>query len=307
MPSTPVLVPVLGGPTASGKSDVALDLAETLGLEIVAADAMQVYRGLDVGTAKPSAAQRQRVTHHLIDVVEPSEPFSVADWVRRAEAAIAEVRGRGRLPFVVGGTGFYIRALCEGLPTVPAADPEAQRPLWEQLERHGIDTLLAELRRASPDDAERTQRNPRRVVRALEILRRTGRPPSTFPRERPAHRYDKAVLVPPMAALRPRIERRTRAMFEGGLVQEVRALLAEHPGATTALQAIGYKEVVRYLRGEIDLERARADVIAATVAYAKRQRTWFAREPKSRRIPLLAEEAQGEIELWLKARVAALG
>ncbi len=304
--SPPLLVPVLGGPTASGKSAAAFRLAETLGLEIVSADAMQVYRDLDIGTAKPTLAERERVPHHLIDIVTPSQPFSVSDYVRAAEQAIADVLARGHMPLVVGGTGFYIRSLCEGLPTVPPSDPGAQAVLWQQLDERGLDSLLAELKDASPPDAERTQRNPRRVVRALEVLRRTGRPPSAFPRQRPRHHFDKAVLVPSLPTLRPRIELRTRRMFEAGLVQEVQHVVEAYPDATTALQAIGYKEVARYLSGEITLERARADVTAATLAYAKRQRTWFRKEPKARRIPLLAEEAYGELDLWLRGRASAL-
>ena len=140
------VIPVLGGPTASGKSALALELAERFGLEIVSADALMVYRGLDIGTAKPSPDERLRVPHHLLDVAEPDETFSVVRYVRLAEGAIAATLERGRLPVVVGGTGFYIRALTEGLPTAPAADPEAQRPLWEQLEHAGLDALEAELK-----------------------------------------------------------------------------------------------------------------------------------------------------------------
>ena len=156
-------IPVLAGPTASGKSALALNFAETFPLEIISADAMMVYRGMDIGTAKPTREERARVLHHLIDVVNPYEPFNVADFVRLAEQAVNEVLARGALPLVVGGTGFYIRALSEGLPTVPSADPARQAELWEIFEREGLEPLQRELHAFSPEDARRAQRNPRRV------------------------------------------------------------------------------------------------------------------------------------------------
>lgn len=301
-----VLIPILGGPTASGKSAVALTLADQLGLEIVVADAMQVYRGMDIGTAKPTPAERERVPHHLIDIVSPAEPFSVADYVRRAEQTLGAILARGRLPLVVGGTGFYMRALAEGLPTAPPADPEAQAPLWQDYEKHGLSRMVAELERLSPQDAARAQRNPRRVIRALEVLRRTGRPPSAFPRSTPAFRYDKAVLLPTMDTLRPRIVERTRRMFEAGLVAEVRALLETYPQPLTALQAIGYKEIATHLAGRSTLEEAEVAVTIATLQYARRQRTWFRKEPEARHIPQLAAEVEGELRVWLHRRIEAL-
>ncbi len=285
---------------------MALTLAAEMNMEIVAADAMQVYRGMDIGTAKPSSEDRRRVPHHLIDVVTPAEAFSVADYVRLAEAAIGEVLARGRLPLVVGGTGFYIRGLAEGLPTAPAADPEAQAPLWKDLEERGLAPMVAELERLSPTDAARAQRNPRRVIRALEVLRRTGRPPSAFPRTTPAYRYDKVALLPTMETLRPRIDRRTRSMFEAGLVEEVRELTAAYPEPATALQAIGYKEVATHLAGRSTLEEARLAVTIATLQYARRQRTWFRKEPEARHIPQTAEEVVGELRTWLHRRRDAL-
>jgi tRNA dimethylallyltransferase len=304
--SAAVLIPILGGPTASGKSSVAQALAEQLGLEIVAADAMQVYRGMDIGTAKPGPEERARVPHHLLDIVTPAEAFSVADYVRAAEAALKAVLERGRLPLVVGGTGFYIRALAEGLPTAPPADPAAQAPLWKAIEENGLDPMLAELERLSPDDAARAQRNPRRVVRALEVLRRTGRPPSAFPRTVPAFRYDKVALLPTLDTLRPRIRQRSQRMFENGLVEEVRALLEAYPEPLTALQAIGYKEVATHLAGRSTLEEAQLAVTIATLQYARRQRTWFRKEPEARHIPDVAERVEDELRTWLRRRREAL-
>ena len=293
-------VPALGAPTASGKSAVALELAERLGLEIVSADAMQVYRHMDVGTAKPTAAERTRVPHHGIDLVDPDASFSVADWVRHAESAIGDVLERGRRPFVVGGTGFYLQALARGLPTVPAADDAVQAEIWQELEQDGLAPLLEELREAAPEDAMRAQKNPRRVVRAVEILRRTGAPPSAFPFTEPAYRVALAVLLPDMTVLRPRIEARTERMFARGLVDEVRALQQRFPDATTANQAIGYKEVAEHLRGDATLDEAKAAVTLATSQYAKRQRTWFRKRSAAFRRPVLVDEARDELASWLE-------
>src|SRR5690554_4114523 len=167
-------IPLLGAPTASGKSSLALALAQELPIEVVTADAMQVYQGMDIGTAKPTAAERALVPHHLLDLVTPAQPFSVAQWVAAAERAIADIRARGNLPLVVGGTGFYLRSLAQGLPLVPPADPAVQRQLWDRFVASGLEPLQQELARAAPQDAERAGQNPRRVVRALEILLRTG-------------------------------------------------------------------------------------------------------------------------------------
>lgn len=283
-PPTDPVIPVLGGPTASGKSALALGLAEAFGLELVSADAMMVYRGLDIGTAKPTPEERVRVPHHLLDVADPDEAFSVARFVRLAEAAIGDVLARGRLPLVVGGTGFYIRALTEGLPTVPAADPELQRPLWGRLRREGLDALEAELYARNPADAARAQRNPRRVVRALEVWERTGRSPASFPLTTPRFRYSKRRLEPEPPELGARIVRRTEEMFAAGLVGEVSRLSERFPAATTAFQAIGYKEVRAALLGAYPLEDAPEAVTRATLRYARRQRTWFAREPGAARL-----------------------
>ena len=272
-------VPVLAGPTASGKTDLALELAEHVDLEIVSADAMLVYEGMDIGTAKPTPEERARVPHHLIDVVRPDEAFSVAEYVAEAESAIAAVQERGKVPLVVGGTGFYIRALSEGLPTVPEADEGVQAPLWARFEEEGLEPLEQELARLSPPDAARAQRNPRRIIRALEIIQRTGKTPSEFERTRPRFSYSKVVLMPPPEVLTERVAARTERMFERGLVEEVELLLARYPHQPTAMQAIGYKEVVAYLQGQSTLEEAKAAVTLATVQYAKRQRTWFRKEP----------------------------
>lgn len=273
------MVPVIAGPTASGKTDLALRLAQAYPVEVVSADASMVYRGMDIGTAKPSPLERQQVPHHLIDILDPDQDFSVLDYWHRAQEATEGVLLRGRIPLVVGGTGYYIRALSEGLYELPAPDALWQQELWKVVETEGLEPLLAELRAASPQDAERVGSNPRRVVRAVEILRRTGTPPAHFPRSEPRFRYRKLLLWPEWGWLEPRLQARTEAMFQQGLVEEVKGLLQRFPLMTTALQSIGYKEVAAHLRGETSLEEARLAVLGATRAYAKRQYTWFRKEP----------------------------
>lgn len=294
---------MLGAPTASGKSSVAirlaLQLAEQVTIEIVTADAMQVYRGMDIGTAKPSAAEQSGIPHHLIDLVNPDEPFSVAEWVSAAEDVLDAVLARGALPLVVGGTGFYLRSLASGLPLVPKADPAVQAGLYARLEAEGLDALRAELAAAAPIDAARAELNPRRVIRALEILNRTGRPPSSFGTSEPRHRFSRLVLLPASAELADPVAERTDAMFSAGLVDEVAGLLQKWPEQLTATQAIGYKEVVAHLRGEYGLEEAVSAVRRATMRYARRQLTWFRREPEARQLPGTAAANLEQLRTWL--------
>lgn len=285
---------MLAAPTASGKTELALRLGERFGLEVVSADAFLVYRGLDIGTAKPSRAERARVPHHLVDIRAPWEDYDVTQFVQDAEAAIADVRARGRQPLVVGGTGFYVSALMGGLPTTPRADAALQREIEAELAERGLDALLAEIGAARPAELARLQRNPRRVVRTLEIYRRTGRFPSQFPRRLPLFGYRALAFAPPPEVLAARIVRRVDAMFRAGLVEEVRALLSAaqpHGGAPGALQAIGYKEVAAHLRGELTLEQAREAVTGATRRYAKRQLTWIRTQL---RCPLLGSLSEAE-------------
>lgn len=290
---------LLGAPTASGKSEVALRLAELFGLEIVSADAMQVYCGLDVGTAKPSLAERARVPHHLIDVANPDQPFSVAEWVQQAEDAVLDAHVRGVSCLIVGGTGFYLHALAEGLPGTPAADPAAQAPIWRRFELEGVEILNDEALARAPEDARRADRNPRRLVRLLELLDRTGRPPSDFARRPPRLAVDRTWLIPSLEALTPRIEARTRAMLAEGLVAEAAAL--DVASLATASQAIGYAEAAAVARGETSIDAATAAIAAATRRYARRQRTWFRRHPAERRFSALATEVELELEAWLRA------
>lgn len=274
-------VPILTAPTAAGKTALALELGEALGVEVVSADAFLVYRGLDIGTAKPTKAERARVPHHLIDIRDPWEDYDVAQFVADAETVIAGVRARGKLPLVVGGTGFYLSALTRGLPTTPRADPEMQREVEAELASRGLGALLADIEAARPQELARLQRNPRRVVRTLEVWRRTGRFPSEFPRAAPAFAYHTVAFSPPFEELEKRIAARVDAMFQAGWAGEVRELtrqLSAHDVTTsrpTALQAIGYAEVAAFLNGELSEEEARVAVVAATRGYARRQLTWI--------------------------------
>ncbi|WP_052351653.1 tRNA (adenosine(37)-N6)-dimethylallyltransferase MiaA, partial [Deinococcus pimensis] len=247
------LVPVLTAPTAAGKTALALELGARFPLEVVSADAFLVYRGMDVGTAKPTPGERARVPHHVVDVVDPWEAYDVTRFVRDAEAAISDVLARGRTPLVVGGTGFYLSALAGGLPTVPRADREVQALVEADLARDGLDTLLAEVERAAPRELARLERNPRRVVRTVEVLRRTGRVPSDFPRTPPRFSYAVTAFTRPREELDRRVTLRVEAMFAGGLLEEVRRVLADidaRGGERVSLQAIGYKEVAALVRGE---------------------------------------------------------
>ncbi len=290
---------LLGAPTASGKSAVALRLAERHGLEIVVADAMQVYRGLDVGTAKPTPDDRARVPHHGLDRVPPDAPYDVAAWVEHAETAVLDAAERGVASLVVGGTGFYLHALAEGLPTTPPTDAGAQAPWWERLEAEGVDALVEVLRAVAPEDAARAQRNPRRVVRALEVWSRTGRPPSAFPRRTPRVAVDRTWLRPSMAALEPRIEARARAMLAAGWPAEAAAL--SDAALATASQAIGYREAAALARGERGEAEVLEAIVRATRRYARRQRTWFAKHAAERRFAALAADVEDELDAWVGA------
>ena len=320
MPSSIYLV----GPTASGKSAVALALAEKLGGEIISVDSMQVYRGLDLGTAKPRAAERARVPHHLIDVVNLTEPFDAAKFVDLAARAEADIRARGGVPIYCGGTGLYLKAHLEGLGEAPPSDAK----LRAELEAAPLDELLRELAQRDPATYERIDRqNPRRVVRALEVIRLTGRPFSQqraawqppgssrgheTPLDKAESRKRKAeanlshlqspILNPQSSVdqslvtstatgahiiglhrtapdLHARIHARVDEMCARGLVEETRALLRQGLEQNpTALQAIGYRQVVEHLRGERPLAETIELVKSKTRQFAKRQMTWFRRQ-----------------------------
>jgi tRNA dimethylallyltransferase len=275
---------LLCGPTAVGKSAVALRLAERLGGEIISVDSMQVYGGLDLGTAKPSAADRARVLHHLIDVVGISDAFDAAQFVQLARQAVRDIRGRGKLPILCGGTGLYFKAFLQGLGETPPAEPK----LRAELERTPLNELLKELSERDPRTWERIDRqNPRRVIRAVEVIRLTGKPYSS---QRAAWGGDPGCspAVPGVfglerssADLRCRIDLRVDEMFRSGLVAETKRLLGYGlAGNRTAMQALGYRQVVEYLDGARSLADTVELVKVRTRQFAKRQMTWFRRQLK---------------------------
>ena len=294
-PGPPEPLVCLIGPTASGKSALALALAEALGAEIVSVDSAQVYRGMDIGTAKPSAAERERVPHHLIDLVDPADPYSAARFVGDALERIADVRSRGRRPLLVGGTVLYFNALQHGLAPMPGADPVLRAALADELAARGAPALHAELRRVDPAAAARIhERDPQRLLRALEVFRATGTPLSVLQRAtRPAHPgpFLKLALVPASRAwLHARIRARFALMLEAGLLDEVRRLRArgDLDPSLPAVRSVGYRQAWAHLDAcGADGARAggaggttRAEpwvqaAIAATRQLAKRQLTWL--------------------------------
>jgi tRNA dimethylallyltransferase len=279
----PVLA--LVGPTAAGKTELALAVAERLGAEVVSADAMLVYRGMDIGTAKPTPEQHARVPHHLVDLVDPGEEFSVARFQPLARAAIAEVLGRGRPPLLVGGSGLYFHAVVDDF-AFPPTDQVVRSRLEAEAARVGLPELYRRLAAADPPAAARIQPgNLRRTVRALEVMELTGRPFSSFraAMDRPASRYRLTVLGldPGPELLRARVAERVAAMAQAGLVEEVRRL-AERPLSRTAGQALGYKELLDAMERGTPVAEALEAVVRRTRAYARRQLAWFRRDPRVR-------------------------
>ncbi|MBN2129084.1 MAG: tRNA (adenosine(37)-N6)-dimethylallyltransferase MiaA [Sedimentisphaerales bacterium] len=269
------------GVTASGKGRVAFELARALDGEIVSVDSMKVYRRMDIGTAKPPAEARRGVPYHLIDVVEPSESFSVGLYLEKALPAIEEIRRRGRTVIAVGGTALYIKALLYGLFEGPGSDERIRAELHSRAEAEGLARLHGELARVDPEAAERINPNDaRRIIRALEVHRLTGRPISSFQRqfevERPLHDWMLIGLRRERALESRRINARVRKMVEAGLVGEVESLLAEaEPLSKQARSAIGYAEIIEHLEGRMDRETAVERVKINTRRLAKGQRTWF--------------------------------
>ncbi len=271
------------GPTAVGKSDVAVLLAQRLNGEVVSADSMQVYRGLDIGTGKLPPGERGGVPHHLIDVVEPQEPFNVAQYEGLALEAIAGIHARGRLPLLVGGTGLYYRAVVRPyLTTGTGPDPELRARLAGEASALGVERLHRRLAEVDPVSAGRLHPHDlRRIIRALEVYTLTGVPLSAQQNASPEPRFDlvSVGLTAPRDVLYRRIDARVDRMLAKGLVEEVRSLVQRGLADwLTAVQALGYKEFFAYLRGEEELSTAVARLKQETRRYAKRQRTWFRRE-----------------------------
>ena len=282
--SKPRLVAV-GGPTASGKTALSVALARAFDGEIINADSMQIYKNLDVGTAKPSAEERQGIPHYLLDFLPPETPYSVADFTAAADPLIRDITARGRLPLVVGGTGLYITSLLSGMAFAPEkTDPAIRARLQARADTEGGAALYAELQRIDPDYAAQVHpNNLPRVIRALELFEATGRRMSdqrreARPAEAPYHALCLCLTCRDRAVLYSRIDRRVDEMVENGVLDEARQVYDHRDAYRTAAQAIGYKEFFPYFEGTANLTECTERLKQATRNYAKRQLTWFRRQ-----------------------------
>lgn len=269
------------GVTASGKSRLAFELASTIGAEIISIDSMKVYRRMDIGTAKPSADRRRQIGYHLIDVVEPSESFSVDRFLKLAEYAIEQISSAQKPVVAVGGTAMYIKALLYGIFEGPGTDEKIRKKLKSQIDAHGLADLHKKLAEADPDAAQRIHPNDaRRIVRALEVFELTGKPISSFQQQFNAENtlkdYKIIGLRRDKANAGSRINRRVKQMFEDGFVDEIKSLLAEDkPLSSQAASAIGYAEIIDHLNGNLPFDEAVEKIKINTRRFAKSQRTWF--------------------------------
>ncbi len=287
----------MAGPTAVGKSEIALLLAEKIGGEIISADSMQVYRGLDIGTAKPNSEERKKIPHHLVDICELTENFDAAQFIRLAQKAVGEIQARNKIPIFCGGTGLYFKAFLSGLGEAPGTNPE----LRAQLESSSFESLLRELRERDPAAYGKIDRqNPRRVIRAVEVIRLTGKKFSEQraewkERSKLPEKKNFYCFTRQPADLHARINSRVDEMFRRGLVAETEQLLKRGLEQNkTAMQAIGYRQVAEHLRGERDLVETIELVKSRTRQFAKRQLTWFRRQLAAEWIELQPGEPPGK-------------
>lgn len=272
---------VICGPTASGKTQLAIELAQKWNAEIVSADSGQIWRELDIGTAKPTPEQRKQVPHHLIDVANPDEHFDASRYAELSDAAIANICERGKLPLVVGGTGLYLKILLHGLCEAPAQDEAVRAQLTARIEKEGLSILFEELKRVDPETAQKIHSNDTtRIVRALEVFEISGAPLSKFHKEhafqKPRYEALQIGLLCDKKILHERIEKRVDWMMANGWTEEVRELLKFYSADSQALRGtIGHPQIVAHLRGELSLEEATEQIKTLTKQFAKRQMTWF--------------------------------
>ncbi len=275
---------VITGPTAAGKTELGIKLAEMISGEIVSADSRQVYRFMDIGTAKPSMDERRKIPHHMIDVVSPDEEFTVADYVKGAGKAIIEISNKGKMPVMVGGTGLYVRAVVDGIFDGPGSDTEIRRQLEEEAKKKGVSYLHERLGKIDPDASLRIHPNDRRrIIRALEIYEITGYPISRLQKD---GRKRKQEYSPKMFGINRsreelyrRIDERVENIFRTGFVEEVKMLMNMGYGENLiSMEALGYREVIRFLNGKMDLEKTKSKIKKDTRNYAKRQLTWFRKD-----------------------------
>ena len=291
----------IAGPTASGKTALAVELAREFHGEVVSCDSMQIYRRMDIGTAKPTVEEMSGIVHHMIDVAEPEEDFSVSKYCEMASPIVDDILARGKTAIIAGGTGLYMDSLIKGNDFAPFPSTGHRERLEEKLVATGLDTLTAELEAVDPEAAARAQRNPRRIIRALEVYYETGETITSHNLKTQAipPRYEPLWLgldFDPRALLYNRIDRRVGIMLEMGLEKEIRDLLSSGISpACTAMQAIGYKEFVTALDGHCTMEEAADEVRKASRRYAKRQLTWFRRNEKMHWLTRQAGDGADEI------------
>ena len=294
------------GPTAVGKTEIAIELAQHLNAEIVSVDSRQIYRQMDIGTAKPTPEEQQAAPHHLIDCVDISQPFSVADYQSLADTVIADIQNRGKQVLLVGGAGLYFRAVVDGLFEGPGADPAVRERFEQEAAQHGVDALHERLRACDPESADRIHpNNVVRVIRALEVYELTGVPMSEHQQqwhpEKQCYPFIAFGLTMPRALLYHRIEQRVDVMLANGLIAEVESLLATgYARDTIALQSFGYKELITYLDGECTYTEAISQLKQDTRRFAKRQLTWFR---KDTRIEWLDRESTPDVVADLLAKI----
>ena len=297
------------GPTASGKTALAIELAKAFNGEIVSCDSMQIYRRMDIGTAKPTAEERQGIPHHMIDVADPEESFSVSRYCQMATPIVEDILRRGKTCIIAGGTGLYVDALIRGNDFAPIPSTGCRQRLERRAEAEGIQVLTQELSAVDPESVQRAQGNPRRIIRALEVYLETGQTLT-------AHNLATQAIPPRFSPLwiglddedrqdlYRRIDLRVDLMLEQGLLEEIRSLLDSGiPESATAMQAIGYKEFIDALRVRIPMEQAVSDLKQATRRYAKRQKTWFRRNRDIHWI--LRHPGQTSQEIFSQARLLA--
>ena len=291
----------LTGPTASGKTAIGIELARRLNAEIISLDSMSVYRGMDIGTAKPTAADRAAVPHHLLDIVEPSQDFSLAEFVALAHQTVHDIRSRGREVLMVGGTPLYLKSLLRGLYQGPPPDWEFRRAIEAEIQDVGLGALRERLEMVDPLSAQKLHPNDqRRMIRALEVYRQTGQPIShqqvQFEDGLRPEECKVFCLAWPRDELHRRIDARVERMFSLGLVEEVRGLVSRYGRLSrTASQAVGYREVQQHLAGEFDLPTTVERVKHATHQFARRQETWFRGLQECRFVPQVEGRAAGEV------------
>ncbi len=309
----PVAVAIMG-PTASGKTELAARLADRFALEVVSVDSALVYRGMDIGTAKPDPELRARLPHHLIDILDPTQSYSAARFRADALRSMAEITARGRIPLLVGGTMLYFKALKEGLAPLPAADPQLRAELDTRAAREGWPALHAELARLDPATAARlAPTDAQRIQRALEVCLTTGRPMSEqlehTAAELPYQLLEIALVPADRAQLHQRIANRFDAMLAAGFLDEVRRLCAVYPlrREHASMRCVGYRQAWDHLQGHTDAATFRAQAIAATRQLAKRQLTWLRNWPVAATFDCLSPHLPARVTAWLEARLVGLG